>query len=50
MLSALADQVGGYTMLLRPLPLRGYVGILQADAYAGFKQLYAADPPSGPIT
>jgi transposase len=30
--------------------LASYAGILQADAYAGFKQLYAADRSPGPIT
>jgi transposase len=30
--------------------LAGYAGILQADAYAGFNQLYAADRKGGPIT
>src|SRR6202011_5250442 len=30
--------------------LAGYSGILQADAYAGFNSLYAADRPGGPIT
>jgi hypothetical protein len=30
--------------------LAGYRGILQADAYAGFKGLYAADRKPGPIT
>src|SRR5437763_11779869 len=30
--------------------LRGYCGILQADAYAGFNALYAADRKPGPIT
>ena len=30
--------------------LAGYGGILQADAYAGFKGLYAADRKPGPIT
>jgi transposase len=30
--------------------LTGYAGILQADAYAGFNQLYAADRKGGPIT
>ena len=30
--------------------LHGYAGILQADAYAGFNQLYAADRAPGPIT
>ena len=30
--------------------LNGYAGILQADAYAGFNQLYAADRSPGPIT
>jgi transposase len=30
--------------------LAGYVGILQADAYAGFIRLYAADRRPGPIT
>ena len=30
--------------------LAGYCGILQADAYAGFKALYAADRKPGPIT
>jgi transposase len=30
--------------------LSGYCGILQADAYAGFKTLYAADRKPGPIT
>jgi transposase len=30
--------------------LRDYVGILQADAYAGFSRLYEADRKPGPIT
>jgi transposase len=30
--------------------LRDYVGILQADAYAGFNRLYEADRKPGPIT
>jgi transposase len=30
--------------------LRDYAGILQADAYAGFNRLYAADRKPGPIT
>src|SRR6476660_1069953 len=30
--------------------LTGYCGILQADAYAGFKALYAPDRKPGPIT
>src|SRR5438270_2176835 len=30
--------------------LAGYCGILQADAYAGFKMLYAPDREPGPIT
>jgi transposase len=30
--------------------LQGYAGILQADAYAGFNQLYAAERSPGPIT
>jgi transposase len=30
--------------------LTGYAGILQADAYAGFNRLYAADRKGGPIT
>ena len=30
--------------------LHGYVGILQADAYAGFNRLYAPDRRPGPIT
>ncbi len=30
--------------------LAGYCGILQADAYAGFKALYAPDRKGGPIT
>jgi transposase len=30
--------------------LAGYTGILQADAYAGFNRLYAADRRPGPIT
>jgi transposase len=30
--------------------LAGYCGILQADAYAGFNSLYAADRKGGPIT
>jgi transposase len=30
--------------------LAGYCGILQADAYAGFNALYAADRKGGPIT
>jgi transposase len=30
--------------------LAGYAGILQADAYAGFADLYAADRQPGPIT
>ena len=30
--------------------LAGYAGILQADAYAGFNRLYAADRKGGPIT
>ncbi|MBX9829632.1 MAG: IS66 family transposase [Xanthobacteraceae bacterium] len=30
--------------------LAGYVGILQADAYAGFNRLYEADRKPGPIT
>jgi len=30
--------------------LDGYAGILQADAYAGFNRLYAADRDPGPIT
>jgi transposase len=30
--------------------LTGYAGILQADAYAGFLRLYAADRRPGPIT
>jgi transposase len=30
--------------------LAGYQGILQADAYAGFGELYAADRKPGPIT
>ena len=30
--------------------LAGYAGILQADAYAGFNALYAADRKGGPIT
>ena len=30
--------------------LAGYSGILQADAYAGFNALYAADRKPGPIT
>jgi hypothetical protein len=30
--------------------LQGYAGILQADAYAGFNRLYAADRRPGPIT
>jgi transposase len=30
--------------------LTGYAGILQADAYAGFNRLYAADRRPGPIT
>jgi transposase len=30
--------------------LAGYAGILQADAYAGFNGLYAADRKPGPIT
>jgi transposase len=30
--------------------LAGYGGILQADAYAGFNELYAADRKPGPIT
>jgi transposase len=30
--------------------LNGYAGILQADAYAGFQRLYAADRRPGPIT
>jgi transposase len=30
--------------------LAGYSGILQADAYAGFNRLYAADRKPGPIT
>jgi transposase len=30
--------------------LHGYAGILQADAYAGFIRLYAADRPGGRIT
>jgi transposase len=30
--------------------LAGYAGILQADAYAGFNRLYAADRHPGPIT
>lgn len=30
--------------------LVGYAGILQADAYAGFNRLYAADRRPGPIT
>ena len=30
--------------------LAGYAGILQADAYAGFNSLYAADRKPGPIT
>jgi transposase len=30
--------------------LHGYAGILQADAYAGFNQLYAAERSPGPIT
>jgi transposase len=30
--------------------LAGYVGILQADAYAGFNRLYDADRKPGPIT
>jgi transposase len=30
--------------------LHDYAGILQADAYAGFKRLYAADRRPGPIT
>jgi transposase len=30
--------------------LAGYSGILQADAYAGFKMLYAPDRKPGPIT
>src|ERR1700752_1942278 len=30
--------------------LHGYAGILQADAYAGFNRLYAADRRPGPIT
>ena len=30
--------------------LDGYAGILQADAYAGFNRLYAADRRPGPIT
>ena len=30
--------------------LAGYAGILQADAYAGFNRLYAADRRGGPIT
>jgi transposase len=30
--------------------LAGYAGILQADAYAGFNRLYAADRKPGPIT
>jgi transposase len=30
--------------------LNGYAGILQADAYAGFNQLYACDRSPGPIT
>ena len=29
--------------------LKGYAGILQADAYAGFNRLYAADRRPGPI-
>ena len=29
--------------------LAGYQGILQADAYAGFNELYAADRKPGPI-
>jgi hypothetical protein len=32
------------------LHLRGYCGILQADAYAGFNPLYAAERSPGPIT
>ena len=30
--------------------LAGYAGILQADAYAGFGELYAAKRKPGPIT
>jgi transposase len=30
--------------------LKGYMGILQADAYAGFNRLYASDRRPGPIT
>jgi transposase len=30
--------------------LQGFAGILQADAYAGFNRLYAADRRGGPIT
>jgi transposase len=30
--------------------LQGYAGILQADAYAGFNRLYAAERRPGPIT
>jgi transposase len=30
--------------------LEGYAGILQADAYAGFNRLYAAERQPGPIT
>jgi hypothetical protein len=32
------------------LHLAGYCGILQADAYAGFKTLYQPDRKPGPIT
>ncbi len=30
--------------------LAGYAGILQADAYAGFGDLYSPDRKPGPIT
>src|SRR5256885_13425429 len=43
-----------YTTLFRSIHpeqhLSGYCGILQADAYAGFNRLYAADRKPGPIT
>jgi transposase len=50
--STLADWVGAGTATLMPLVdfIRGrYSGILQADAYAGFGELYAPDRKPGPI-
>ena len=40
------DRTGGHPQR----PLAGYAGILQADAYAGFNELYVPGRKPGPIT